>query len=210
MGPYLLGLARQFENVAFVKSINIFIIEVFRGSGRGTALFLTNLFFLSSHICVQKNSHTMNWLPRHPSPLGGGSYYEEFWILIILAFEIKIRQTDRTDTELTNLAVSKTTDARSANVAAKSSLSRCTILKHRTETQCKTSHYSNHLLSCSGTYFIFILRVCFITFVSLHAKICSAKARLHCAICDCDLFLLVMNCVGVSDVITVTRCEHFH
>ena len=29
------------------------------------------------------------------------------------------------------------------------------------------------------------------------------RARLHCAICDCDLFLLTMGCTGVGDVVAV-------
>ena len=37
-------------------------------------------------------------------------------------------------------------------------------------------------------------------------KILTLKARSHCAIfsdCDCDLFLLIMGCVGVGDVVAV-------
>ena len=29
------------------------------------------------------------------------------------------------------------------------------------------------------------------------------RARLHCATCDCDLFLLTMGCIGVGDVVAV-------
>ena len=49
------------------------------------------------------------------------------------------------------------------------------------------------------------------TFKSNHTQkdgggICNAlnvRARSHCAICDCDLFLLTMGCIGVGDVVTV-------
>ena len=36
------------------------------------------------------------------------------------------------------------------------------------------------------------------------------RAHLHCTICDCDLFLLTMGCIGASKVATVAECEHFH
>ena len=29
------------------------------------------------------------------------------------------------------------------------------------------------------------------------------KAHSHCAICDCDLFLFIMGCIGVGDVVAV-------
>ena len=38
----------------------------------------------------------------------------------------------------------------------------------------------------------------------------TVRPRSHCAICDCDLVLLTMGCVGAGDVVTVTWCEHFH
>ena len=38
----------------------------------------------------------------------------------------------------------------------------------------------------------------------------EVKVRAHCAICDCDLFLLTMDWIGVSDVFEVLQYEHFH
>ena len=29
------------------------------------------------------------------------------------------------------------------------------------------------------------------------------RARSHCAICDCDLILLILGCIEVGDVVTV-------
>ena len=29
------------------------------------------------------------------------------------------------------------------------------------------------------------------------------RARSHCAICDCDLFLLTMGCIGAGDVVAL-------
>ena len=34
------------------------------------------------------------------------------------------------------------------------------------------------------------------------------KVRSHCAICDCDLFLLMIGCIGGGDVVAVAQCEH--
>ena len=31
----------------------------------------------------------------------------------------------------------------------------------------------------------------------------TLRVRSHCAICDCDLFLLTMGCIGVGDVVPV-------
>ena len=37
----------------------------------------------------------------------------------------------------------------------------------------------------------------------------EAMFRKHpCVICDCDLFLLLMGCIGANDVVVITQCEH--
>ena len=34
------------------------------------------------------------------------------------------------------------------------------------------------------------------------------KARSHCAICACDLFLVLMGCIRAGDVVSIAHCGH--
>ena len=38
-------------------------------------------------------------------------------------------------------------------------------------------------------------------------KMSTLKARSHSTIRDCDLYLLVMGCIGAGDVVTVAQCS---
>ena len=36
------------------------------------------------------------------------------------------------------------------------------------------------------------------------------KVRSHCTICDFNLFLIIIGCIGAGDDVAVAQCEHFH
>ena len=73
----------------------------------------------------------------------------------------------------------------------------------------------SHFLKC--TKFNKLMRCCLIIarffytgYIQMEGMKVLLKVCLHCRICNYNLFLFTMGCIGIGGVVTVIKCEHFH